>query len=75
MGPRVMTVAPSTAISWLSYEFFSEYYSLFRCIGQTANISQRFLSVKTVSCLKQDKLSKNKERKSIKKRVVSLVMV
>jgi hypothetical protein len=23
MGPRVMTVAPSTAISWLSYEFFS----------------------------------------------------
>jgi solute carrier family 25 iron transporter 28/37 len=24
MGPRVMTVAPSTAISWLSYEFFSE---------------------------------------------------
>lgn len=25
MGPRVMTVAPSTAISWLSYEFFSEF--------------------------------------------------
>jgi solute carrier family 25 iron transporter 28/37 len=24
MLPRVMTVAPSTAISWLSYEFFSE---------------------------------------------------
>jgi solute carrier family 25 iron transporter 28/37 len=24
MGPRVMTVAPSTAISWLSYEFFSK---------------------------------------------------
>jgi hypothetical protein len=24
MGPRIMTVAPSTAISWLSYEFFSE---------------------------------------------------
>lgn len=23
MGPRIMTVAPSTAISWLSYEFFS----------------------------------------------------
>lgn len=24
MLPRVLTVAPSTAISWLSYEFFSE---------------------------------------------------
>lgn len=27
MLPRVLTVAPSTAISWLSYEFFSEYKS------------------------------------------------
>jgi hypothetical protein len=25
MLPRVLTVAPSTAISWMSYEFFSEY--------------------------------------------------
>ena len=25
MLPRVLTVAPSTAISWLSYEFFSEH--------------------------------------------------
>jgi len=24
MLPRVLTVAPSTAISWMSYEFFSE---------------------------------------------------
>jgi hypothetical protein len=24
MAPRVLTVAPSTAISWMSYEFFSE---------------------------------------------------
>lgn len=24
--PRVLTVAPSTAISWMSYEFFSESY-------------------------------------------------
>ena len=26
MLPRVLTVAPSTAISWMSYEFFSEFY-------------------------------------------------
>lgn len=26
MVPRVLTVAPSTAISWMSYEFFSEFY-------------------------------------------------
>jgi hypothetical protein len=25
MAPRVLTVAPSTAISWMSYEFFSEW--------------------------------------------------
>lgn len=25
MTPRVLTVAPSTAISWMSYEFFSEF--------------------------------------------------
>lgn len=24
IAPRVMTFAPSTAISWMSYEFFSE---------------------------------------------------
>jgi solute carrier family 25 iron transporter 28/37 len=28
MLPRVLTVAPSTAISWMSYEFFSEYMSI-----------------------------------------------
>lgn len=28
MLPRVMTVAPSTAISWMSYEFFSELISI-----------------------------------------------
>jgi len=33
MGPRVMTVAPSTAISWLSYEFFST--STFLSFSQT----------------------------------------
>lgn len=31
MLPRVLTVAPSTAISWMSYEFFSEYS--FACAG------------------------------------------
>jgi len=31
MLPRILTVAPSTAISWMSYEFFSElfYYPQF----------------------------------------------
>jgi hypothetical protein len=33
MLPRVMTVAPSTAISWMSYEFFSESFSFSLCLG------------------------------------------
>lgn len=34
MLPRVMTVAPSTAISWMSYEFFSECFSFRLCGGE-----------------------------------------
>jgi hypothetical protein len=30
MLPRVLTVAPSTAISWMSYEFFSKIPASFR---------------------------------------------
>lgn len=32
MLPRVLTVAPSTALSWLSYEFFSEYEGAHRSL-------------------------------------------
>lgn len=43
MLPRVLTVAPSTAISWMSYEFFSES-QLVRLVGilDTLLINARF---------------------------------
>jgi solute carrier family 25 iron transporter 28/37 len=40
MGPRVMTVAPSTAISWLSYEFFSKSSSFFHALVPADNPSE-----------------------------------
>lgn len=62
MGPRVMTVAPSTAISWLSYEFFSEYFidhDLFNNFARTQLIqSQRSSSNRMALCQKRAKLSK-----------------
>jgi hypothetical protein len=35
MLPRILTVAPSTAISWMSYEFFSEcgYAPSYECFA------------------------------------------
>jgi len=65
MLPRVLTVAPSTAISWMSYEFFSKWRDNLRhsarrseTVGFENNTltSQRSSSSKEATCQRLDRL-------------------
>lgn len=65
MLPRVLTVAPSTAISWMSYEFFSECLRAWRVAGTDgefvalADSSQKCLFGKGVCCPRRDSRSES----------------